>query len=379
MKSIIFEKIIENINPLQIQKYLKSTGWNFIQSKRPQIGIYFLNKGAEWFEVTLPLKKEYADFEQAIKIIIERIAEVEKKEFKDVLNRLVLPVSDIVKFRVVNSETEYGTISFDDGFNLLQNAKKTLYTTACDYIKPELYHQRLSFKKANDFINNCRLGQTEHGSFIGSVICPFIKENDSDIVEQLSLFDTEENFQESLTRKVTEKLMISLTQLKSLIETDQLQQLEDQEVPVMSGNFIESLISLSLPSKESTIEVITDWAPTVPIVNSYIPIKFSKDHIIPAERWVKKIREKAGRKGVFVGRISQVKTNPDITKRKVAEFMLNFLDEQNKKNTAKVVIPSDDLSLAIEAIQDGKYVKVSGVLEGKKKKEIKNPEIDSVS
>jgi len=199
-------ELSNKVNFLALQSYLRITGWQRQASNDESISIYRLKVRDDNYEIIVPLTRDFVDYDRGIFDVVQTLAHIENKEVEQTLADIILPFSDVVRFRIVNRDTETGTITFDDGFNLLENARMALYTSACDIIQPAHYHKRLSFNKAAEFIKNCRLGQTERGSFIASVICPFV-DGPQESSTQLTMFSTPEQFTNSFTRKVTRNLL----------------------------------------------------------------------------------------------------------------------------------------------------------------------------
>src|SRR5579863_2765994 len=171
---------IPAIKYTELQAYLRNTGWQRRETARSDIGVFLKRTERDTHEVLLPLNRDFADYRARVVDALEQIALVENREVDQVLTDLTIDPADVVRFRVISSDTVGGTISFIEGFNLLDSAKKALFTTACDLIKPEKYHRRLGLKGAQQFISKCRLGQTEKGSFVASVICPFLNQSEEE-------------------------------------------------------------------------------------------------------------------------------------------------------------------------------------------------------
>lgn len=70
----------------------------------------------------------------------------------------------------------------------------------------------------SQFINNCKFGQTEIGSYVVSVVCPFAELDDAEGYKQLSIFSEEEQCADSLTRKVTNRIMSNVSFIKNTID-----------------------------------------------------------------------------------------------------------------------------------------------------------------
>lgn len=366
------------LNFLTVQSYLKNTGWGKIKSKREHVAIFRKSLSDEVLEIQLPLSRCFYDYPQALFSALEILSFSEKRETEQILSDLLLPPSDVIRYRVVNQDTEAGTISFEDGYNLLQSAKKSLYTTACDIIQPELYHKRLGFKGANQFIEQCRLGQTERGSFVTAIICPFINETVDDKPRQLSFLANAEELNQSFTRKVTTRLMNSLKIIKEVIENDEMSKLINGETDVLiSANFLESIVEVNQFKGVGELEVISTWASVSPVKAS-IPNKISinKEYIPAIENIIEKlIPNNEGESGEFVGRISQVKAEPDASKRKEGEVTINFIGDNEMAIKAKIILTAEDYKKACEAHEFGKNVVVKGTLKNiGRSKFIDNPE-----
>jgi len=353
------------LNFLAVQSYLKNTGWERTKSKREHVALFTKAIENDFLEIQLPLSRNFYDYPQALFSALQILSDSESRDTEQILSDLLLPPSDVIRYRVANEDTEAGTISFEDGYNLLQSAKKSLYTTACDILQPELYHKRLGFKGANQFIEQCRLGQTERGSFIASIICPFINETVEDKPTQLTLFANSEELNQSFTRKVTTQLMNSLKIIKEVIENDEISKLINGETEVViSANFLESIVEVNQFKGGGELEVISTWASVSPIKIS-IPnrISINKEFIPAIENIIEKIIPKdEGEFGEFVGKISQVKAEPDATKRKEGEVTFNFIGDNEMAIKAKIILNAEDYKTACEAHEFGKNVVVNGTL-----------------
>ena len=359
-------KAVPELKFTELQAYLRNTGWARIEVPKQSIALFQKQIGNNFFETLLPLSKDYSDYSYRIVDVLENIAEAENREVHQVLTDLSIPPGDTVRFRVINKDTVGGTISFLEGFNLLEGAKKALFTTACDIVQPEKYHKRLGLKGAQQFIEECRLGQTEKGSFIASVICPFVNQTPEDKAQQLSIFNQAEEFRHSLTRKVTTRLMSSLAKIKSAIDRGEENRIVDLEGEnIISGNFLESIVELNSTKETTEIEIITSWsvfAEEQPQIAR--AIKFSNDYIPVLENIISKVKPvDKGFEDDFVGKISLTKADPDIHSRNEGEIILNYIiGDEEKVSKARVVLNNEDYEKACEAHKQGKTVSIRGKL-----------------
>jgi hypothetical protein len=359
-------KAVPELKFTELQAYLRNTGWTRIEAPKQSIALFQKQMGSNFFETLLPLSKDYSDYSYRIVDVLESIAQAENREVHQVLTDLSIPPSDTVRFRVINKDTVGGTISFLEGFNLLESAKKALFTTACDIVQPEKYHKRLGLKGAQQFIEACRLGQTEKGSFIASVICPFVNQTSEDKAQQLSIFNQAEEFKHSLTRKVTTRLMSSLAEIKSAIDRGEENRIVDLEGEnIISGNFLESIIELSSTKETTDVEIITSWSvfaeEQLQIART---IKFGNDYVPVLENIISKVKPiDKGFEDDFVGKISLTKADPNIHSRTEGEIILNYIiGDEEKVSKARVILSNENYDKACEAHKQGKSVKIRGKL-----------------
>ncbi len=357
-------KAVPELKFTELQAYLRNTGWSRIEVPKQSIALFQKQLGNSFYETLLPLSKDFSDYNYRIVDVLENIALTENREIHQVLTDLSIPPGDTVRFRVISKDTFGGTISFLEGFNLLEGAKKALFTTACDIVQPEKYHKRLGLKGAQQFIEECRLGQTEKGSFIASIICPFINQTHEDRAHQLSIFNQADEFRYSLTRKVTSRLMSSLAEIKNAIDRGEENRIIDLEGEnIISGNFLESIVELNSTKETTEIEIITSWsvfAEGQPEIAK--AIKFSNDYIPVLENIISKVKPiDKGFEDDFVGKISLTKADPDAHSRTEGEIILNYIvGDEEKVSKARVILKNEDYDLACEAHKQGKSVKIRG-------------------
>jgi hypothetical protein len=366
MKQEEILQLADRVNYLAVISYLKNTGWQRVKSPREDMAIFILPFKNELLEVLLPLDRNFADYGRSILRALEVISFIENKEVYQTLSDILLPPSDVVRYRIVNRDTEDGTITFDDGFNLLENARMSLYTSACDILQPAFYHKRLSLKNADQFIKQCRLGQTERGSFIASIICPFTEQVEGIEVNQLTLFSTPEKFTSSFTRRVTSNLLLSVQKVKRAIENDTVDELLNPDrTDKISANFLQSLVSLSeIENQPKTdLEIIATWSAVAPTTDLPASVSLSQEYIPAIRGIIQKVLPKDEKDpGEFIGKISQVRAEPDVNKREEGEITFNFMSDNYKTARAKVTLNPEDYKRACEAHEHGLAVRIRGVL-----------------
>ena len=362
--SVNFMELTERINPLAFSKYLKDTGWDLFPSKKTQIRIFQCEKNNDFFQVIIPLEKKLADYKEAMYKAITNVANAEKKSVEQVMLYLLNPSTDIIKIRLDKKEIETGNILFDDAIRMYENVKKLLAATALDILHPRKYHQGRPDDSVMQFLSSCRFGQTEIGSYVVSVVCPFAELDEKDGYKQLSIFSDEEQCANSLTRQVTNRVMDNIYQIKKHIDEGDMDYLMSQEGEgAISANFYEALAGLNFDSEGSDVEFVAEWSPAVrndKCINSKIIL--THDYYQPIETAVNKLREETKATTKILGRIRKLESSPDVAKRKVGKITVVYLDENDKPKNVSVQLEKSDYDKAIVAHEKGLHVEIVGEL-----------------
>jgi len=358
--SVNLMDMAEKINPIEVANYLTNTGWINKPFKRQGIKIFQYNTDS-FYQVSVPFENEFRDYKSAMYDVVEKIAIVENKSVEQVMLFLLNPNSDILKIRLDRSDIKSGSIFLDDAINLYENAKKLLAATALDIINPRKIHMGRIDDAVQKFLNQCRFGQTEIGSYVVSVVCPFTKLND-DGYEQLSIFSDEEECANSLTRKVTNKLMSNIYTIKNSIDSGNINCFYGDDSTI-SCNFFEALSGMNFQTEQTTLEFIAEWSPIVKANRyDYNRLSVTNDYYSPISSVAAKIKAETTERSEIVGRIKQVSAAPNIDNRINGTVIVVCIGNDNKIQNVKVELCREDYDDAVIAHQQGKTVKIIGDL-----------------
>lgn len=360
--SVNFYDMTEKLNPLVVCKYLEDMGWKKFPFKRDDVSVYqFLKE--QLYQVRIPMDRDMSDYRESMFSAINTVAEVENKSVERVMLYLLNPSTDILKLRLEKQEQVPGNITFDDAIRLYENAKKLIAATALDVINPKKIHYGRIDERVQQFLNQCRFGQTEIGSYVVSVVCPFAELSYEDGYRQLSIFSEEEECANSLTRKVTNKLMDNVAIIKSNVDQGNLEYLASSNCDI-SANFFEALNGLNLECSNTTLEFIAEWSPVVKINRSENSlIRVNSDYYQPIEHVVNCIREVTNEQTEIIGKIRQLKAAPSVDKREKGTIIVVYLNEDSKARSVSVTLSKEDYDEAVSAHKLGKTVKIVGNLE----------------
>lgn len=365
--SVNFLDLTEKINPLAFSKYLKDTGWTLYPTKRDYVKVFQTKSSdGDSFQVNIPMDKNLSDYKNAMYQAVETVALVENQSTEQLMLYLLNPNTDILKIRLDKKDVEAGNILFDDAIRIYENAKKLLTATAQDILHPRRYHQGRPDDSISKFVNNCKFGQTEIGSYIVSIVCPFAELDDVEGYRQLSIFSEEDSCANSLTRQVTNRIMSNVSSIRTNIDNGDFEKLiSDNDSTIISANFYEALTGLNLGTEGADIEFIAQWSPIVRKNRSTSSrVTITHDYYQPISNTITRLRENTNKKTKIFGRIKKLESSPDVSKRTSGKITVVYLDDKDKKRTATVSLIKEDYDKAIQAHSEGSHVEIIGELSG---------------
>lgn len=371
--SVNFLDMTELLSPPAVVRYLKETGWVSYPNRRKNIRIFQMNHNDHFYQIVVPMDKDLADYHEAMYQAVSTLSEYEQRSLEEVFLYLLNPNTDILKIRIVKQDVEAGNILMDDAISLYESTKKLISATAQDILHPRAYHQGRPDDSILEFLSQCRFGQTEIGSYIVSVICPFgYVDEKSNKYEQLSIFSDEKACENSLTRKVTNRVIENISTIKESIDNGDIDHLMNHnEIPI-SANFYEALQGMNLQSEETELEFSANWSPAVKNksgINHKICI--NHDYYAPIQTISKSLKNESSQSIRIVGRIKKLESSPDLETRTSGKITVVYLDDHDKAGTVTAKLDPNDYRNAISAHENGQYVEIIGELSGRTHKEMK--------
>lgn len=251
------------VKPRSARDYAAANGWTRQREDYGELAIFNHNT-RELTQLLIPMESSASEFAKLMLEVAEKIAGLERRSVLEVVNDLLNPDADVVRYRIADPSIS-SDLSLLRGIEVLEGAKRSLLAAAHSILNPQRYHPRLSRTEARLFVDQCRLKQTEHGSFVVAIACPL------DAVDAEGLLTGADSF----TRQTTKTLMDSLRRIESRIDADDetsLTAVTEGEIPI-SANLCDALARLEPPTDQGSLEISTTWASTHP--NSETPGRFS--------------------------------------------------------------------------------------------------------
>ena len=330
-------ELTSRVTPYALKNYAKALGWMPVQNRSESIAV-FHDPHSDLRQLLIPLDESFDDFAETVAEAVRRLAESERRSALEILNHLLLPPADVLRFRENSPDTESGTLTLDQAVDLLEGARRMLLATAHTVLTPQPFHPRLGRSEAVQFVRSCRIGQTERGSFTMTLACPL------DHVP--GLFEADKPF----ARRVTEHMMSSLAIIA---------QVADNSAPVeqllrsnLSANFCEALLMLRPIGDRASLSVLASWSKAIaePASQSDTKIQLRQECFEVAERVAPRLRSTpAPRQDTFVGFVDVLRGQPGPDNRPSGEVVFSIVLEGNELVRAKADLNPEDYHIAGES------------------------------
>lgn len=350
--------VARSTSPQSIRDYAKANGWEAVRDA-PLKGRFYLfrNTSEPLRQLIIPMDAQTREYPEMILDVAERISLMEKRPVEAVLNDLLLPNADILRFRLVEAEAAPDSIPLQDGINLLEGAKKALLAAACSVVSPQSHHPRMSRIEAEQLLGECKLGQTERGSYVVKIACPL------DAVDP-SMLGLEEI--EPFVRRTTKLLLASAKRITDAIERDEVEKLYDDipGQPVISSNLCDALLTMQAENR-SSLSISAKWASTRPKPGeTELPqeIQFNADYFPVVADIYEKLRPSGeDKESVFVATVETLNGDLGQDGKRAGDVGLWVFHEE-ETIPARVMLNAAEYEIADQAHMAGELVVFKGLL-----------------
>ncbi len=249
--------IVGSLRPGDVQLYLTSRGWISEPFGKGGKGLRFHHPSIPQVDLLLPLKRELGDYIIRMAELVTFLATIEERPWSQVVKDLSGPSSDVFRFRIDAADATLGNLPLDEGIDLLRGSRDLLLAASCSALRPQPFHPRRLPKEVRGFLKSCRLGQTERGSFIATIIAPV-----PPALQRVMDFGDQESRlgMEPFPRRVTTRLMPTLGFVSDAIQAGNLGQILEGIDQGVSANFCDALQAIKPSGDQSRLEISVIWA-----------------------------------------------------------------------------------------------------------------------
>ena len=347
--------------PTALSAYARSAGWSRLEPYRTHSDVY---TGESRPDIIVPRTERLGDYATVVATLISTFAEVADQDESSVYRSLVTADRDVVSVRV--AEGNDGSIALEDGVDLVGGTRDLFLAVACSLRRPQAVYRAGANREATELVRQMRLGQTEQGSFLVTLLTPVVPPPIQKVQQRL-FTDLEgreaplEDQEAPVERRMTQRLVEAVTSARYATERAAAGDDGNFAETVNSGvsaNLCEALVRIIKPF--SILDISVSWARTRPMDRPGTVVRFGRGDVAVLREAARSFRERAPRPGVsfhgFVRRLNR----PDAEADGTISFVTN-LDGQAQSIIA--VLERADYERAIEAHKDHAMVSLVGDLE----------------
>ena len=337
------------ISPAALSAYARAAGWTRQEPYRVHSDVYV---GEARPEIIVPRTERLGDYASVVAELIDTFARVADQDELTVYRSLVTTDRDVVRVRA--AESEDGSVTLNAGVSLIDGAREMLLSAACSLREPQPVYRAGANREASELLNRVRLGQTDHGSFVVTLLTPVVP-------PPMPALFPDADWTAPIERRMTTRLVKALTAVRQATERTAAgdnEAFEDAVAEGVSANLCEALVRLVEPFP--TLDVGVSWAQTRPLTIPSNVVRFGRADAALLREAARSLRDRAPRPDVdlygYVRVLQRGEAEDDGT-----IGLVTTIDGQ--RHSVKVVLERADYERAIQAHQDRAPIVLKGDLE----------------
>ncbi|MGL5749272.1 MAG: hypothetical protein ACRCXT_02005 [Paraclostridium sp.] len=339
-------KNLESIILSDLYQYLYNNGWNEINTELNNSKRFEKTYDGDIFMLILPKNDKVSDYKQRIYEAINTLSELEDIEVNSLLGLICEVNIDKMDIRLVSEDFNKGTIPLNIANNIIPFTREIIISSACVEENPRARYNKPT-KKALEYGDIFKLGQTKVGSYIISVEADLGMSEDDDI---------------PFERRILDRVQESIYQI---VNSDDCN-INECYKNGLNSNICDAFAKLKDIKQHIDIEYNFIKSKTIKD-NKKIPTKVSINNEVfeKAEKLSVKFKEiQVNEEVSIVGKIKNIDLYSIDEGNKSGYLTVNviYLDEKKKRNI-KIYVEGEKFDLACDAFKDHLDVEVTGLLD----------------
>lgn len=264
---------LQAISPAALRAYVVSQGWSKLEPYGTHSEVYVNGISSGPREIIVPFTKEIADYSSAVASAVRQIAEFEGRDELSVYSDLTRADRDVIRVRAPEADDD-GSIELDPGVEIVQHARDMLASAACAALEPRRAYHLGKVQQASAYMRRVRLGQTEQGSFVVTLLAPIPPTLSTG--EQPTLWPAmdAEPYERKVTRVLAQALHSAHEAIIANNRGDGLAAFTSAVLQGVSANLCEALASIV--DQAQGADVSLTWARTRPTPSKRDHITFQR-------------------------------------------------------------------------------------------------------
>ena len=257
------------ISPAALAAYVRGEGWAKSDEYGQHADIYV---GDDRPELVLPRTDRLTDYVAVVSRLIGILCEANGQDELALYRDLIGADQDVVRVRTFVSHDD-GSVPLNEGVEMVAQAREMLLAAACATRAPQPVYRAGANREAAEYMKQVKLGQTEHGSFVVTMMAPVPPMLQPMLDQSWTSFD-DEPYERQVTRRLVEALEASRDAAEKANCGDGASAFESAVSAGVSANLCDAIARLIEGS--SGLEVSVSWAKTRPTPEHRRSIRFSE-------------------------------------------------------------------------------------------------------
>ena len=347
------------LRPLDVAAYLRSRGWQPSDFDPAGRAIRWLLEAEDEFEILLPLDRDFRDYTLRMRETLKVLSIAEERSELEVLHDLTIAAVDVVRVRAQSRGAENGSLPIEDGVALVEQARNMMLAAACSAVEPRPQYPTRKPTRAVEYLRNIRLGQTEQGSYVVTLISPVPPQLASEDVGRL-FPDVEEPFERKVVRTLASGLRATRGAAASAAaRADGIDAFRSGVERGISANLCEALAEAGGETRRG-VTISFAWSLTRPAPNDLFSVTFDDDAMPVISEAARLLRETSPQQDVVLtGSVYRLERSGDEAGPGRIS-VLGVVDSELRRVTLD--LNAQDYNNAITAHRDGIAISVRGDL-----------------
>lgn len=296
---------LRTITPAALAAYVRGEGWERLEPYGQHADVY---AHSDRPELIIPRTQAVADYASVVAELIAILAETTERDALTLYRDLLGADRDVVRVRA-GSNADDGSVSLAAGVGLVESARDMLLAAACAATNPQPLYRAGANKEANEYLQQVRLGQTEHGSFVVRLLAPVPPQLQPSLDPAWLSFD-DEPYERKVTRRLIEALEACREATEQATTGTGMAAFERAVRVGVSANLCEAVARLA--DYADGLEIGVTWARTRPGAETYRRVRFSSSEAAILKEAARNFRDTLSRPDVeLFGTVSQLKREQD--------------------------------------------------------------------
>jgi hypothetical protein len=354
MKATILDSdALRVISPAALAAYVRGEGWKKAEAFGDYADVYQADDKAE---IVVPRTDRLGDYPTVVSKLITIFANATDRDELATYRDLIEADRDVVRIRSFGADDD-GSVPIDAGVEIVSQARQLLLAAACAVRAPQSLFRAGANKEASDYMRRVKLGQTEQGSFVVTLLVPVPPQLQAQLDPGWA--DPEdEPFARQVTRRLVRALGASRRAVELTASGDGAGAFEEAVAEGVSANLCEAVAGLI--ENSTNLDIMVTWARTRPTPQTANKIGFSPGDAEILKEAARTFRARHPKPDVSLyGTVHQLKRDQDDVEGLVT--LKAMIDD--KFQSVRAVLDQSNYSIAVQAHDTKDPVMVRGDLE----------------